>query len=316
MEELAAGDATKGGRPARTGDRLLIDYVLRRANGYFIYSTVEGVSFQPADVPVGPIEVVLVRRESFFFFFFFFVSFSSSLSCAHRTFSFLPQPLKKLNQPMIRALGTSSLASTLLSPARSRAPSAARLCRLPRVTLPKSKKASRLWDRSRRRSPRGGSWPTTRESRSFSRCRCCGSAKGESEEEVARGRGRRRESEKKRLFVQLTTEEPLLILALSPRFPFAFFKPSAMKTQSRAAVIPLLAGLALLCSATRAQVSVFFHWKYRYRIELKPRRQKPTTSFPRLWRKREGFPFHSLASFADTRRIRGGRRSVETKASL
>eukprot|EP00983_Pelagomonas_calceolata_P118184 1160481-Pelagomonas_calceolata.AAC.3 len=27
---------------------------LDRANGYFIYATVEGVSFQPADVPVGP----------------------------------------------------------------------------------------------------------------------------------------------------------------------------------------------------------------------------------------------------------------------
>ena len=62
VQELAVGDAAKG-RAAQSGDRLLIDYVLRRANGYFIYSTVEGVSFQPADVPVGPVEVVLVREE-------------------------------------------------------------------------------------------------------------------------------------------------------------------------------------------------------------------------------------------------------------
>ena len=27
----------------------------RRADGYFIYGTVEGVSFQPKDVPVGPV---------------------------------------------------------------------------------------------------------------------------------------------------------------------------------------------------------------------------------------------------------------------
>ena len=75
VQELAVGDS--GGRAARSGDRLLIDYVLRRANGYFIYSTVEGVSFQPADVPVGPVEVVLVREKVFFFFFFFsFFSFS------------------------------------------------------------------------------------------------------------------------------------------------------------------------------------------------------------------------------------------------
>ena len=37
------------------GDDVLVDYVLRRANGYFIYSTVEGVSFQPRDIPTGPV---------------------------------------------------------------------------------------------------------------------------------------------------------------------------------------------------------------------------------------------------------------------
>jgi hypothetical protein len=31
-----------------------VDFVLRRANGYFIYANVEGVSFQPSDVPTGP----------------------------------------------------------------------------------------------------------------------------------------------------------------------------------------------------------------------------------------------------------------------
>ena len=43
-----------------------------------------------------------------------------------------------------------------------------------------------------------------------------------------------------------------------------FFEPSAMQTRSRAAVLPLLAGLFLLCSVTRAQVSYFSpHWKSR-----------------------------------------------------
>ena len=41
-----------------------VEYVLRRSNGYFIYSTVEGVSFQPRDVPIGPIDLRLVRIES------------------------------------------------------------------------------------------------------------------------------------------------------------------------------------------------------------------------------------------------------------
>jgi hypothetical protein len=57
VQELAQGS----GEPAKAGDRILVDYVLRRANGYFIYGTVEGVSFQPRDVPTGPLELVLVR---------------------------------------------------------------------------------------------------------------------------------------------------------------------------------------------------------------------------------------------------------------
>ena len=52
VEELAAGDP--GGRAAADGDAVDCDFVLRRANGYFIYANVEGVSFQPADVPTGP----------------------------------------------------------------------------------------------------------------------------------------------------------------------------------------------------------------------------------------------------------------------
>ena len=45
-----------GDRDARPGDSVLVDYVVRRANGYFIYSTVEGLSFQPRDIPTGPVK--------------------------------------------------------------------------------------------------------------------------------------------------------------------------------------------------------------------------------------------------------------------
>jgi len=51
IQELIQGS----GPQPQIGDTVLIDYVLRRANGYFIYSTVEGVSFQPRDTPVGPV---------------------------------------------------------------------------------------------------------------------------------------------------------------------------------------------------------------------------------------------------------------------
>jgi len=60
IQELAMG---KGPIPA-IGDTVLIDFVLRRANGYFIYSTVEGVSFQPKDVPVGPVAFTLGQDAS------------------------------------------------------------------------------------------------------------------------------------------------------------------------------------------------------------------------------------------------------------
>lgn len=49
---MTPGDAASPA--AADGDTLDVDFVLRRANGYFIYANVEGVSFQPADVPTGP----------------------------------------------------------------------------------------------------------------------------------------------------------------------------------------------------------------------------------------------------------------------
>lgn len=56
VQSLALG---QGEREAAAGDTVLLDYVLRRANGYFIYSTLEGVSFQPQDVPTGPVRLKL-----------------------------------------------------------------------------------------------------------------------------------------------------------------------------------------------------------------------------------------------------------------
>jgi FKBP-type peptidyl-prolyl cis-trans isomerase len=52
MQVVSTGN---GSVVAARGDFVLFDYVLRRSNGYFIYSTQEGVSFQPRDVPVGPV---------------------------------------------------------------------------------------------------------------------------------------------------------------------------------------------------------------------------------------------------------------------
>ena len=95
-----------------------------------------------------------------------------------------------------------------------------------------------------------------------------------------------------------------------------FFKPSAM--QSRAAVLPLLVGLVLLCSAKTAQVSVLFFFR------LKSRRRRNCsshcrvarshmTSLPRLWRKRAGL---SLSDLAETQIIHGDCRTFERTASL
>ena len=58
-QEVALGS----GPIAEPGDSVLFDYVLRRSNGYFIYGTLEGVSFQPRDVPVGPVSFKLGGGE-------------------------------------------------------------------------------------------------------------------------------------------------------------------------------------------------------------------------------------------------------------
>ena len=39
-------------------------FACRRPNGYFIYSTVQGVSFQPQDVPIGPLDLNLVSASN------------------------------------------------------------------------------------------------------------------------------------------------------------------------------------------------------------------------------------------------------------
>lgn len=54
IEVLADGT----GPEAQPGDRVLLDFVLRRSNGYFVYSSAGG-EFQPSDVPVGPVSFVL-----------------------------------------------------------------------------------------------------------------------------------------------------------------------------------------------------------------------------------------------------------------
>lgn len=56
-------ESGKGGTTAKVGSDVLFDYVLRRSNGYFIYGTIEGVSFQPKDVPVGPVAFKLGSGE-------------------------------------------------------------------------------------------------------------------------------------------------------------------------------------------------------------------------------------------------------------
>ncbi len=59
-QELNVGGS---GPTAGPGDTVLFDYVLRRSNGYFIYGTVEGVSFQPRDIPTTPVAATLGRGE-------------------------------------------------------------------------------------------------------------------------------------------------------------------------------------------------------------------------------------------------------------
>ncbi|KAK9786076.1 hypothetical protein WJX73_000605 [Symbiochloris irregularis] len=61
VQELSAGQ--ESGPAAENGDTVVIDYVLRRNNGYFIYATVEGASFQPRDVPTEPFSFQLGSDE-------------------------------------------------------------------------------------------------------------------------------------------------------------------------------------------------------------------------------------------------------------
>lgn len=59
VQELLEGS----GLEAELGNQVLVDFVLRRSNGYFIYGTVEGASFQPRDVPTGPIALTLGNKS-------------------------------------------------------------------------------------------------------------------------------------------------------------------------------------------------------------------------------------------------------------
>jgi len=89
---VKAQDALVGtGATAKPGDRVEIDFALRRANGYFIYSTVEGVSFQPTDVPTGAFEFVVVRESVSFLFLFLWFGSSPPTFSASRPPSSLPQ---------------------------------------------------------------------------------------------------------------------------------------------------------------------------------------------------------------------------------
>mmetsp|Transcript_12804 Transcript_12804/g.27012 ORF Transcript_12804/g.27012 Transcript_12804/m.27012 type:complete len:199 (-) Transcript_12804:27-623(-) len=54
FEDVYLGPNPKEERAVKEGDVVEIDYVLRRSNGYFIYGTIQGVSFQPSDVPTEP----------------------------------------------------------------------------------------------------------------------------------------------------------------------------------------------------------------------------------------------------------------------
>ena len=60
VQQLYEGSLSPAAKEAHRGDRVLIDFVLRRSNGYFIYGTQVGVSFQPRDVPTGAVAILLV----------------------------------------------------------------------------------------------------------------------------------------------------------------------------------------------------------------------------------------------------------------
>lgn len=61
---LLVQDLLEGkGDEASVGDRIIFDYVCRRSNGYFVYGTVEGVSFQPLSVEAEPLSIVLGKDK-------------------------------------------------------------------------------------------------------------------------------------------------------------------------------------------------------------------------------------------------------------
>lgn len=61
---LLVQDLLEGkGDEASEGDRIIFDYVCRRSNGYFVYGTVEGVSFQPLSVEAEPLSIVLGKDK-------------------------------------------------------------------------------------------------------------------------------------------------------------------------------------------------------------------------------------------------------------
>ena len=62
FEELSPmrSSVRAGPRIESPGDLVTFEYVLRRDNGYFVFSTIEGVSFQPRDLPIGPVGPIRV----------------------------------------------------------------------------------------------------------------------------------------------------------------------------------------------------------------------------------------------------------------
>lgn len=64
QDGLLVQDLLEGkGDEATIGDRIIFDYVCRRSNGYFVYGTVEGVSFQPLSVEAEPLSIVLGKDK-------------------------------------------------------------------------------------------------------------------------------------------------------------------------------------------------------------------------------------------------------------
>ena len=127
------------------------------------------------------------------------------------------------------------------------------------------------------------------------------------------GRRKREGFERERQTVVGRTSATLSSSSLSflLSLPFEpFFEAFAM--QSRAAVLPLLAGLVLLCSATRAQVSVLFFFRNLddEEIERIDVPQSQMGSLPRLCRKRAELSLSALACCTGARIAHDERQSL------